>query len=274
ITGEEEPGDSGGSASAASIWRLARKMMAREWRRALNKPMPDSGLIALEDSAARIREEMDERKSREALEEGEKQRADRQVGMLADALTDIADFYVRAGNEPGPEELSGRVTGAVRDLGFVFDIQWDAGGCEIWLEPWEERRLRRMSRDDDPVVYHIGIDQDMEVVLRGISRVAISSMDNSPCGGEEEKDLFSVLAPGTRLLEVEDGEEPEFALRKRLSELGRTVGIEQGEDGWRAKLKPWDEVRARRLRVPESACNGHMVLELDQHMVIKSCARK
>ena len=170
ITGEEASGDREGPANAASIWRLARKMMAREWRRALNKPMLDSGMMALEDEAVRIKGEIGERKSREALKEEEKQRADRQVGMLADALTDIADFYVRTGNEPDPEELLERVTGAVREVGFVFHIQWGRDGCEIWLEPWEERRLRRMRRDDDPVAYHIGINQDMEVVLRGIGR--------------------------------------------------------------------------------------------------------
>jgi hypothetical protein len=213
ITGREEPGDSEGSTSAASIWRLARKMMAQEWRRALNKPMPDPSIIALEDSAARIREEIDERKSRKALEEEEKQRADRQVGMLADALTDIAGFYIRGGTEPDPEELSGRVIGAVRDLGFAFDIRWDTGGCEIWLEPWEERRLRRMRRDEQPVVYHIGIDKDMEVVLRGISRVDdIPSMGNNQGGGEEDKDLINVRAPGKGLLELEDGEELGIAL--------------------------------------------------------------
>ena len=274
IRGPEEPGDSEGSTNTASIWRLARKMMAQEWRRARNKPMPDPATIALEDSAALIREEMDERKSREALKEEEIQRADRQVRILSEALKDIAGFYVPAGNEPGPEEFSDLFMGAVRELGFLLDIRWDTDGCEFWLEPWEERRLRRVRGDDDPVVYHIGIDKDMRVVLLGIGRVDIPSMDNNPGGGGEDKDLFSVLAPGTRLLELEGGGEPEFSLRKRLSELGRAVGIEQCGDGWRAKLMPWGEVRARRLRVPESSRNGHLVLELDKHMVIKSRAWK
>lgn len=276
ITGQEEPGDSEGSTSAASIWRLARKMMAQEWRRALNKPMPDPAIIALEDSAVRIREEIDERKSRAALEEEEKQRADRQVRMLHEALKDIAGFYVRGGNEPGPAEFLETFIGAVRELGFVFEIRWDTDGCEIRLEPWEERRLRRMRRDDNPVVYHIGIDKDMEVVLRGIGQVDIPlhSTDNSRGGEEEDKDLFGVLAPGTRLLKLEDGEEPQIALRKRLSELGKAVGIEQDGDGWRAKLVPWGEVRARRLNVPQNSRNGQLVLELDQLMVITSCAWK
>ncbi|MBU4194880.1 MAG: hypothetical protein KKF66_07790 [Actinobacteria bacterium] len=277
FTGETERESEKRSVTTASISRLARKMIAREWRRALNKPSPNYGLTSLEEEAVRIREDIEQRKLREVLEEEERQKAERQVRLLAGAITDvaeyIAEYYERANEEPDPIDVTSRITRAVRDVGFLFDIQWGSDGCDIWLEPWEERRLRRQGGEKESVVYHIQIDGEMEVVLRGIYRAGGGIVETSDDGGDKEE-LAVVLAPGAMLLELGEGDEPELALRSRLSELGKVVGVDRDEDVWRASLEPWAEVRARRLNEPGREAGGPWVIRLDRDMVIKSCDRQ
>jgi hypothetical protein len=271
VVGQRDLMDKERCANTASIWRFARKLMAREWRRALNKPEPNEGLAFLEEEAARIREEIDEEKLRKMIEDEAVQRAERQVSMMADAMRDIADDFPVGGREADALELADKVIGAAADVGYVLDVEWGSETCEIWLEPWEERKLRRIRRRERPVIYHIGISEGMEVVLRGIFHVDALPGEISAGG---IKEVEGSLAPGTRLLELGVGEEPLPALEKRLSELGRVCVIEQDEDGWRAELEPWMEVRERRLRGIRDAGNRLWVLEIGPHMVVMNCSRE
>lgn len=198
--------------------------------------------------------------------------------MLSDAMTeiaeDIAEYYGGSNEEPDPIEVSGRITRAVQDVGFLFDIGWGSEGCDIWLEPWEERKSRRERGEEEPVIYHIGIDEDMEVVLRGIGRAELTAGGERPEVGKEDEDLMALLAPGNKLMELGEGDEPDLAIRGALSELGKVVGVDRDEDVWRVSLEPWAEVRAGRSSEPGREAGGPWVIRLDRDMVIKSCDRQ
>ncbi|MFQ5904558.1 MAG: hypothetical protein ACE5JO_12810, partial [Candidatus Binatia bacterium] len=51
--------------------------------------------------------------------------------------------------------------------GEVIEVSWTDDGCEVWIEPWEERRLRRRRGDGLPVIYQLWIDNQLHIASYG-----------------------------------------------------------------------------------------------------------
>jgi len=133
-----------GRLNAASIWVFGRKLMAREWARALGKKLPDPRALALEREA-RI---WDERR------EEERRKLEREKGMLESLCQLLSD--------------EGKFTQAKKE-------RWDFGGVEflitklknswnIYIEALERSAyMRRKGWSDLLGIYKVRVNKDLNM---------------------------------------------------------------------------------------------------------------
>lgn len=151
--------------NASSIWVFARKLMAREWARALGRRREDARMGVLEREAAWYKVKKEEEKKR--IEE-EKRRIERQKEMLEESLQVFSERLLEA-KESGitAERAAELLEGALESVGEVIAVDWIEDGCVVHIEPWEEKTLRRQRRDNLPVIYKLKVDERVGIVSYG-----------------------------------------------------------------------------------------------------------
>jgi len=130
--------------NAASIWVFARKLMAREWARALGKKLPDHRAFALEQEVRILRERR----------EGERKRTEREKEMLNSFCQLLSD--------------EGKFTQAKKK-------EWDFGGVEflitklksgwnIYIGALEKSPyMRRKGWSDLLGTYKVRVNKDLNI---------------------------------------------------------------------------------------------------------------
>lgn len=147
--------------NAASIWCLGKKLIAKEWARALGRKIEDPQILALEREAAEYRKKKEEEK-REA--EQERERALKQREMLQDSLETFGKKFLEDKRSITPEGTAKLFEEVLESVGKVVEVSWKEDGCEACIEPWEEKKLRRKRQDSSPVIYKVNINKLLKIV--------------------------------------------------------------------------------------------------------------
>lgn len=131
--------------NTATIWCLAKRMIAREWARARGIKRPDPRLIVLERQASCWKEKKEKEKKR--MEE-EKLRAQKQKELLKITLQSFKErLLIEREN----------LEGALQEIGRIIQVNKSNGGWVAQIEPWEEMRIRNIQRRGKPpiIVYQV-----------------------------------------------------------------------------------------------------------------------
>ncbi|MBU4446845.1 hypothetical protein KJ656_17475 [bacterium] len=221
------------SLNMATIRSMAKKLIAREWRRAKGLPQHDYRADNLEREAAswtgkkeleqRIQREKEERimkyviKLNSALNEFSRKLVD-DIGEVADVFNNILED----------------------EVGEIFKIDWSQEGCKVWFEPWEEKKQRRIRGESFPSMFEAVIDGNMD----------ISSFEEVKSAEVKSVIIEEALVQNLEdSIEIGDLNETELeeALEDTLSDFGRLVSLKRIQKGWTATVEPWEEVRRRNI---------------------------
>jgi len=244
----------------ATVVAIRKKLIAIEWARALGKSTRDSRLYDLEREAAgwyqkredekRRKEEIEARieKHKESLSEiltvfakMLREEKDATTGPFqAKSRTEVEQFRMRR-KAMGPKNLATLMEESLENAGEVFDIEWQEDGCLIWIEPWEEKKLRKISGFDIPVIYRVRINENLEVSSYEAveDQEVIESLKQEILTKPFRESLEGVS------FNMDDEEQAQQFLEDKLSEIGRLISLERTENGWLATVEPWEEMRLR-----------------------------
>ncbi len=226
------------SLNPATIRSIAKKLIAREWRRALGKPRRDTRGEQLEREAGNWREKKElERK----LKEEEQLKLVRYASDFNQALNEFSLDLIegRWGERPNDAESAFREQ--METLGELYKIEWAESGCRLWYEPWREIRGRRKSAAPVPVIYTCVIDAGMNITTFS------KNEDENFLPELREEEL-------ARSFEMLQGEEQngddtlEDILEEAVSGLGRIAAFSKTSSGWVASIEPWEEMRMRKRK--------------------------
>jgi len=225
--------------NTATIWCAAKKMIAREWRRARGIEKRDPRVEHLEREASLWRE----KKEAERIRQQEaRRRFEEQKRKLDEALAIIGQRILEHKDNLTSDGAAALVEDAMQEVGEVYDVQWKPDGCDIWIEPWEEMRSRRDGQL--PTVYKIEINGELEMT-------SYELVDD-----EEIRRALKTEILGKRLarglndepLGTDDGEITD-AVEKKVDALGRLVDMKKWNgNGWLVVLEPWEEMRVRNIQ--------------------------
>jgi len=222
------------SLNMATIRGMAKKLMAREWRRALGKHQ-DYRLDSFEKTASSWKKRKDEE---ERKKEEMKQKILRQKKILKEALHQFGQKLRKERDTIKPEEAAALLEETLESAGEIFDIEWHKKGCYIWLEPWEEKKIRRISGDALPVVYRARIDQDLNVA-------SCQRVDKENIRLKMREEMLSKPLQG---LLINDEEEAEETLEEVLSKMGRIIDLKRTNKGWTASVESWEKLKVRNIK--------------------------
>ena len=143
-----------------------------------------------------------------------------------------------------PKELAVLLEESLANAGEVFDIEWQEDGCLIWIEPWEEKKLRRFSGFDIPIIYRARIDEKLQIT-------SYEEVEDEEVIESLKEEILT--RPLKRSLEgasfdLDDEEQAREFLEDKLSEIGRLINLERTESGWLATIEPWEEMRLRNIK--------------------------
>ncbi|MDP2961107.1 MAG: hypothetical protein Q8N71_06750, partial [candidate division Zixibacteria bacterium] len=230
------------SINTATVVSIRKKLIAAEWRRALGKPQQDNRLQDLEreavvwkqkkTEAARIKEEIRMRI------EGHKE-------ALSEALTEFDRGLTEKKESLKPEELAALLERCLEKAGEVFDIEWQQDNCLIWMEPWEEKKRRKILGFDIPVIYRVKIDGGFQI--SSFEEVEDEEVIESLREELLTKPLRESLK-GMMSFNISNEEDAKGFLEDKLSEIGRLISLERTEYGWFVTIEPWEEMRLRNTK--------------------------
>lgn len=131
--------------NAATIWCLAKKIIASEWARAKGIKRPDPRLRALERQASCWKEEKEKEKRRT---EEERLRAQKRKESLKISLQSFKQRLLAERNN---------LEGALQEIGRIIQVNKNNGEWIAQIEPWEEMRIRNIQRRGKPpiIVYQV-----------------------------------------------------------------------------------------------------------------------
>ena len=237
--------------NTVTIWCAARKMMDREWARAKGIKKRDPRVVALEQQAESwgARQEGEKRKQEE-----DRERALEQKRKIEEPLHIFADRLLAKKEEEGqltPKGVNDLLEEILGDAGRIYQINWLKDGCEIWLEPWEEKRMREKMQETEPAIYRLVIDDNLDIVSYDLVR-------DQELKTEKRKELFhkdlQVIEDEAKVSEeevglvVEDEEEVKRFLEEKLSKIGRIEEFRKWTHlSWTVLIEPWDEMQKRNL---------------------------
>ena len=229
--------------NTATVVAIRKKLIAMEWARIRGTKKQDTRFQDLEQEAVRWRQKKEEEKR---MKEEIRLRIERHKGVLSETLAVFGKKLREQKDENQPIEpkaLSALLEQTLENAGEVFDIEWQEDGCWIWIEPWEEKKLRRISGFDIPGIYRAGINESFEI---------------TSCEKVEDEDVIASLReeiltkPLKESLEgvsfnIEDEERVQQFLEDKLSDIGRLIDLRRTESGWLAVIEPWEEMRLRNI---------------------------
>lgn len=227
--------------NAATIWCFARKLRAYEWARALGKRIKDPRMNALEQKAAKYRIKLE--KERLRAESRSKELA-KYKKRLEIALQDLnREPYAMAGSNPS--DIIGDLEEALRPVGMVAKILSVDRGYDLWIEPWEEQRLRGQHGGARPAIYKVEIDDQLKVV-------SFAQLEDAEEISRAQMDMWAKLLQKPLddeiLGDFEDRNKFEKILDARMSKIGLVFEIIPSDEMWTIRIEPWEEARVRNLQ--------------------------
>ncbi|MFZ6016269.1 MAG: hypothetical protein ACOYU0_01385 [Nitrospirota bacterium] len=225
----------------ATIVALRKKLIATEWARALGKRTQDSRLHDLEREAVvwKQRKEEEKRKKEEI-----RMRIEKHKEVLNEALIEFGKRLRDQKDALDPKMASGLLEEVLENAGEVFDIEWQENRCLIWIEPWEEKKHRRIFGFDIPIIYRVEIDENFQI--SSFEEVE----DEEVIESLREELLTKPLRESLRGISfnIDNEDKARQLLEDKFSEIGRLISLERTADGWLATIEPWEEMRLRNVK--------------------------
>ncbi len=221
--------------NTASVALIARKIMAREWAAALGRPRNNRSneSILLKEAEKQHQEE----RAKKEKKETEKKRASRQRKYVEMAIHAFAHELLKTPKPMAPEMAEPLLEEAFSDVGNIISFTWQEKGCCIFLEPWEEKRMRRKQGQMAPAVFQAVIDDNL--TLGAYKRIenpeVLQEMQNRMISNSI---LASFKASNQHHANV---------MEDAVSEAGRIIQSTQTDGQWAIKLEPWEEMRKRNV---------------------------
>ncbi len=232
--------------SAATMFMTAKKLMAREWRRARGITKPDPDAVAFEKEASEWEEKQRqaEQRERERLAEGDRQKA--RVGEYLGRFVDAVLATPKPRRPKSLEDTARLLKEAFEDFGEVFDVEWpDEGGCEIWLEPWATRRARRAAGQTRPSLHRVVLGTKLDVI-------SYELVTDEKLQQRKRQDLLvkPLRFSAEELEKLREARNLPEVLAQRMQDVGRMLDVRRtnnGTGGWHIYVQPWDQIRDCRL---------------------------
>lgn len=249
--------------NTATVVALRKKIIAKEWARALGKRTQDTRFRDLEQEAVIWQQKKEEKKRRE---EEIRMRIERYKELLSEALAEFGkrlrqqkDMATERLERPeevpseakgqnrgamDPKKLSAILEESLENAGEVFDIEWQENGCFVWIEPWQEKKLRNIMGLNIPVIYRVKIDENFEI--SSYEKVEDEEIIESLREEVLTKPLRESLEGVS--FNIDNEEEAKEFLEDKLSDIGRLINLERTESGWFATIEPWEEMKLRNVK--------------------------
>jgi len=221
--------------NTASVSRIARKIMAREWAAALGDRTFDSKKVLIEREAeAHRQKKVAEREQKEL----EKQRAEKQRKAMESSLRIFGRRLLDITEPANPETVETILESAFDKMGELIDITWQPDGCTVLLEPWEEKRLRKENEGTIPVVFEAIIDDNLTLA-------SYRKLEDPDILRQIRNDMFlKEIISSFRKSPVQDI----HAFENTVAEGGRIIQLNEViNEGWKVKFEPWEEMRKRNV---------------------------
>lgn len=231
------------SVNTITLFCLARRMMAEEWRRARGIRKRDPRVAKLEKAASEYWTRKREREEEEHRQEARLEEEHSKILACVDGFVDAVLEAKQRDPVASLEDVEEVIAAAFADIGEVLDVTWaEDGGCAIWLEPWPERRERRARGGTRLALRRLSLD----------ARLNVSAYERVTDPAVRQEKQADILLRPLRLSseEIEKLPTPEAAielLAEKAWEVGRVLGITPEDGSWKIRLQPWEGVRARNL---------------------------
>ena len=135
--------------NTATIWCFAKRLIAKEWARARGIKTRDPHLYLLEQQAAQWKEKKEEEERRK---DKENKRIQKQKRLLERVLQVFREELLGTKEDITLGFATKLLQDSLEEAGEVIDVNWTGDGCDIWIEPWEEKRLRNLKRRGRPPI--------------------------------------------------------------------------------------------------------------------------
>ena len=257
------------SVNTITIFMAAKKIMAREWRRARGIKRRDPRATELEKCAG-------EYKARRVEREQERRRKVIRMKEKRDKILECLDLFVHSIlDKRQPKRITSLaqvgelMAEAFTSLGEVIDVEWtDGGGCHIWIEPWPERRARRARGDVRPALHRVSLDARLNIS-------AYEPVTDPAVWEEKRKDLLlRPLRLGiNEIRKLRTAQEAQDLLAEKAWEVGRVLNIRSEKGSWKIRIQPWDEVRQRNLNRSSKGPITEYELTVSKDLQDLSCKR-
>ncbi len=226
----------------ATVVAIRKKLIAQEWARVLGKKTNDRRHNDLDQVASSWFKKREEDRII-------KEETKRKIEKYKNSIHQILIVFCKNLNEKkdilllNPDEISKLMEQTFENFGDVFDIDWQENACVILLEPWEEKRNRKISGLNNPMLFRIIIDENLEV--KSFEKVSddeiIKSMKEQILTKPIRKSIEELSSKIENEIQAKQFLEDIFAKVGRLMELRRTL------DGWLAIIETWEEMRLRNI---------------------------
>ncbi len=238
--------------NTATVVAIRKKLIAIEWAKARGtyRKRQDTRFHDLEQEAATWKQKREEKKRRK---EELRMRIKRHKEVLSNVLTEfgksLREKKATAGSPEqsrgnSAEELSTLLEDSLENAGEVFDIEWQENECLIWIEPWEEKKVRRISELDIPVIYRVKIGENFEIASyeEVEDEAIIENLKNEILTKSLRESLEGVS------FNIDDEKQAQKFLEDKLADIGRLINLERTLSGWLATIEPWEEMRSRNVK--------------------------
>jgi len=201
---------------------------------ALGKRIIDSDQAVIEGKAEKYRKKKAAERERKAIEE---QKILKQRAILEETLLFFGRDLLKAPKPITPQAAEVLLAGALSELGECIKINWQPNICDILIEPWEERRMRRKNGNPIPALFQATIDDNF--ILSSYQKVIDPQLlQESRAHLIIKNILISFRKSAGRNF---------HALQDAVAEGGRIIQSMKTDGGWKIKLEPWEEMRMRNV---------------------------
>ncbi|MDA3832877.1 MAG: hypothetical protein PF495_05725 [Spirochaetales bacterium] len=255
--GEKKPE----SLNTASIARIARKIMAREWASALGGSRSyDSEQVGIEREAVQYKQKKAAETERKELEH---QRAHKQRTALEKALRSFGRSLLKPAKPVTPESAEILLKEALSETGEFISITWQPDGCRILLEPWEEKRSRRKSGETVLAVFQATVDDNLMLT-------SYQKIEDPLLLRQTSNDI---IIKKIRLNFRKSPGQDFHAFENAVAEGGRIIQSMEIDEGWKVKFELWEEMRKRNLERKGRPPIVTNVIRVDKDFTHISCER-
>ena len=247
--------------NTASVARIARKIMAREWAMALGRGGGfESGQATIERGAEEYRKKKAAEKERKVIEE---QTIHRQRASAEAALRDFGRNLLEAPKPVAPEAAEALLEKSFRNIGDTMRITWEPERCIILIEPWEEKRLRRKNGRTVPALYQAAIDNNF--ALSSFEKIHDPQLLREAQNDLILKNILSSFRKSPR--------KDLHAFGDAVAEGGRIIRSSKMDGGWKINFEPWEEMRRRNVERKGQPPIETYVIKADKDFEHITCKR-